>query len=95
MVSSWKGPTGLKVDLGLSDLCSKGTPDWVSPGSRSSLDPWKNKLSLVILLNASRSWMIFPMSGAPAVGQKPSPLERTLISDLVNVCFDKLTIPLT
>ena len=73
----------------------KRDPNWVSLAPESSLDPWKNKFSLVILLNVSRSWMIFPMSGAPEVGQKPSPLERTPVSDLVNVCLDKLTIPLT
>ena len=35
------------------------------------------------------------MSGAPGLGQNPSPLESTPVSDLVNVCLDKLTIPLT
>ena len=34
------------------------------------------------------------MSGATGVGQKPSSFERTLVSDLVNVWLDRLTIPL-
>ena len=62
---------------------------------RSSLDPWKNKFNLVFLLKTSRSWMIFPISGAPGVGQNPSPFESTFVSDLVNMYLDKFTIPLT
>ena len=31
MDSNWKGPTGLKDDFSLNDLCSNGTPNWVFP----------------------------------------------------------------
>ena len=34
------------------------------------------------------------MSGAPGVGQKPNPLDKTEISGSCKVYFDKLTIPL-
>ena len=33
--SSWKGPTRLKVDLSLNDLCSNGPPE----GMDSGLEP--------------------------------------------------------
>ena len=36
--------------------------------------------------------MISPMSGAPGVGQKLSPFDRTEISVLVSEYLDKLTI---
>ena len=73
----WNGPTGLKDDLSLKDLWSKGPlmgfqllkdPDWIQRRIIGSLTP---------LLKVSRSWMILPMSVAPGVGQKPSPLDRT------------------
>ena len=60
----------------------KQNPDWVSYHVESSLDS-ENNLSLTLLLKISRSWIIFPMSGAPGVGQKPSPFERTDISELL------------
>ena len=36
--------------------------------------------------------MILPMSGAPNVGQKPSPLYRAVTSELVHLYLDELMI---
>ena len=69
-VSSWNGPTGLKDDL----TCVQKDPlIGLSFLAESLSDSEKNNWSLTHLLKISRSWIILPMSGAPGVGQKPSP----------------------
>ena len=81
MIWVWRTCVQMATLIGCSFLMD---PDW---NQRKIIEV------LVLLLKASRSWIILPISGAPGVGQKPSSFKRTEISVFVRVWLDKLTIP--
>ena len=64
----------MKDDFSLMTYVQGGFLEGCSP----FVSPEWNKWSL--LFKVSRSWKILPMSGAHGLGQKPSPLNKTLSS---------------